>query len=61
VTIIAPDGMTADWLATACSVLSIRRALRLANQIPDVGLLILENRNGKIKKWSNKAFETYLK
>jgi FAD:protein FMN transferase len=61
VTIIAPDGTTADWLATACSVLSIRRALRLANKIPDVGLLILENRKGKIKKWSNKAFETCLK
>lgn len=30
VTIIAPDGATADWLATACSILPIAKAKRLA-------------------------------
>ncbi|NJN35018.1 MAG: FAD:protein FMN transferase [Saprospiraceae bacterium] len=29
VTVIAPEGATADWLATACSVLSIKKARRL--------------------------------
>ncbi len=30
VTVIAHDGATADWLATACSVLSVRKAKKLA-------------------------------
>lgn len=32
VTVIANDGAEADWLATACSILPIKKALRLAKQ-----------------------------
>jgi thiamine biosynthesis lipoprotein len=48
VTAIANDGATADWLATACSVLPIRKAKRLVKKIPHAALLILEKRKGKI-------------
>jgi len=39
VTVIAADGVTADWLATACSVLPERKAIKLARKAddPDVG------------------------
>lgn len=49
VTVIAPDGATADWLATACSVLPPRKALRLAQSLQGVSLLLLEDRKGKIR------------
>jgi FAD:protein FMN transferase len=32
VTVIAQDGTTADWLATACSILPIKKALKLAKK-----------------------------
>ncbi len=59
VTIIAPDGATADWLATACSVLSIKKAMRLIRKISGAELLILENRKGKIKMWQSKGFAQF--
>lgn len=60
VTVIAPDGATADWLATACSVLSVKKAMRLVNQIPHSGVLITEIRKGKIMKWTNRRFNQWL-
>jgi thiamine biosynthesis lipoprotein len=32
VTVIAADGATADWLATACSILPVKKAMRLARK-----------------------------
>jgi FAD:protein FMN transferase len=60
VTVIAPDGATADWLATACSVLSVRKALRLIKSMPNCELLMAEMRNGKLKMWQSEGFEGYL-
>lgn len=57
VTVIAPDGTTADWLATACSVMSVRKALKLIKIMPNCELLMLEIRKGKLKKWQSKRFE----
>ena len=57
VTVIAPDGTTADWLATACSVMSVRKALKLIKTMPNCELLMLEIRKGKLKKWQSKRFE----
>ena len=51
VTVIAPDGATADWLATAFSVLSVRKALKLIKTMPNCELLMVETRKGKLKKW----------
>jgi FAD:protein FMN transferase len=61
VTVIAPDGAQADWLATACSVLSIKKALKLVKKYPNVHVLILENRKGKIKHWQSKGLSKYLR
>jgi FAD:protein FMN transferase len=60
VTVIAPDGAMADWLATACSVLSVRKALRLIKSIPNCELLMTEIRKGKLKMWQSEGFEAYL-
>jgi FAD:protein FMN transferase len=56
VTVIAPDGATADWLATACSVLSIKKALKLIKKMPNCEVLMLEIQKGKLKKWQSKGF-----
>ena len=58
VTVIAPDGATADWLATACSVLSVRKALKLIKHMPRCEVLMLETRKGKLRKWQSEGFET---
>ena len=60
VTVIAPDGATADWLATACSVLSVKKALKLIKSMPNCELLMAEIRKGKLKKWQSAGFEAYL-
>lgn len=59
VTVIAPDGTTADWLSTACSILSIRKSMRLIKKIKGAALLITEKKNEKIKKKSSALFKTY--
>jgi FAD:protein FMN transferase len=60
VTVIAPDGATADWLATACSVLSVKKALRLIKSMPNCELLMAEIQKGKLKIWQSGGFEAYL-
>jgi FAD:protein FMN transferase len=60
VTVIAPDGATADWLATACSVLSIKKALKLIKSMPNCELLMAEIQKGKLKMWQSEGFEGYL-
>ncbi len=59
VTAIAADGTTADWLSTACSVLSVKQSMRLIKKINGAALLITENKNGKIKKKSSSLFKSY--
>lgn len=56
VTVIAPDGATADWLATACSVLSVKKSLKLIEKMPNCEVLMLEMQKGKLKKWQSKGF-----
>jgi thiamine biosynthesis lipoprotein len=60
VTVISPDGAMADWLATACSVLSVKKALRLIKSMPNCELLMAEVRKGKLKTWQSAGFEAYL-
>ena len=60
VTIIAPSGATADWLATACSVLSVKKALKLIKSMPNCELFMAEIRKGKLKIWQSEGFEAYL-
>lgn len=60
VTAIAPDGATADWLATACSVLSVEKALKLIESMPNCALFMAEIQRGKLKMWQSKRFKPYL-
>jgi thiamine biosynthesis lipoprotein len=60
VTAIAGDGTTADWLSTACSVLSWRRSRRLIRHLPGTALLATEMKNGKISRKSTSGFRNYL-
>jgi FAD:protein FMN transferase len=60
VTVIAHDGATADWLATACSVLSVKKALKLIKSITNCELFMAEIRKGKLKIWQSEGFEGYL-
>ncbi|HEX5152773.1 MAG TPA: FAD:protein FMN transferase [Parafilimonas sp.] len=59
VTAIAPDGTTADWLSTACSILSPKKSMRLVKKIKGAALLITEKKNGHIKKKSSALFKSY--
>ena len=60
VTALARDGTEADWLATACSVLSWRKSLRLISRLPGTALLVTEMKNGKISRKSSARFRNYL-
>jgi len=58
VTVIAKDGATADWLATACSILSIEKALVVAEK-ENAALLIAIIKNEKIVTYKTKNFDRY--
>jgi len=58
VTVIAKDGTTADWLATACSILSIRQALDLAKK-ENAALFIATLKNEKIMIHKTENFGDY--
>lgn len=58
VTVIAKDGAVADWLATACSILPIQQAKKLAIAM-QAELLITEMLNNRIQTYSTKGFEQY--
>jgi FAD:protein FMN transferase len=60
VTAIASDGTTADWLATACSILSIKKAKKLARQV-GAEILIAEIKKEKLAFYSTKGFAAYWK
>lgn len=48
VTVIAPDGATADWLATACSILPLQKSKRLAER-NGADLLITQIKKGRLQ------------
>ena len=60
VTVIANDGATADWLATACSILPVKKAKKLALKM-NAELLIAENKKDKIIFYATKGFAQYWK
>ncbi|MHA4811374.1 FAD:protein FMN transferase [Flavitalea flava] len=60
VTAIAGDGTTADWLATACSILSLRQSFRLIRQFPGAALYVTEIKNGKLFQKNSNNFRSYL-
>jgi thiamine biosynthesis lipoprotein len=60
VTIIAPDGATADWLATACSILSPKESKKLAEQL-GADLLITQMKRGKLIYYMSKGMKKKLR
>jgi FAD:protein FMN transferase len=60
VTVIAPDGATADWLATACSILPIGKAKKLARRY-NAALLIGVLENEKIHFYKTRNLDRYLR
>lgn len=58
VTVIANEGALADWLATACSILPIPQAKKLANTM-HAEILITELINNRIQPYSTKGFAQY--
>lgn len=58
VTVIAKDGATADWLATACSILPIKKALKLARK-ENAALLIAIHKNEKIILYKTENFDHF--
>jgi FAD:protein FMN transferase len=60
VTVIANDGTTADWLTKACSILSIRKAKKLAHSL-QAEVLIAEIKKGKLIFHESKGFDRYWK
>lgn len=58
VTVIADNGTDADWLATACSILPVKKAKKLVKKL-HAELLIAENKKDKIIFHSTKGFAQY--
>jgi thiamine biosynthesis lipoprotein len=60
ITVIASDGITADWLTKACSLLSFRKAKKLVQSF-NAELLVATIENGKPVYRSTKHFKQYWK
>ena len=60
VTAIAPGGAIADWLATACSILTTKKALALIKKFNGGALLISRVENERIVQQSSLGFEELL-
>jgi thiamine biosynthesis lipoprotein len=60
VTVIANNGADADWLATACSILSIPESKKLAVSM-HAELLITELKDGKVVYFATEGFSKYWK
>lgn len=60
VTAIAPGGAIADWLATACSILSPKKSMALIKHFNGGALLITHIKNDTIIKQQSKGFENFV-
>jgi thiamine biosynthesis lipoprotein len=58
VTVIAKDGAVADWLATACSILSIEKALALARK-ENAALFIATLKGDKVVTYKTENFDRF--
>lgn len=59
VSVIANHGAEADWIASACSVLSSEEAFKLVENIPGVALFISEKQHSHIYKKGDPQFMKY--
>lgn len=61
VTVIANDGADADWLATACSILPVSRALKLIEKYPSAEVQIAILKNNKPYFYRSRGFSSWFK
>jgi len=54
VTVLAPDATTSDALATACSVLGPQQAVRLADSLPGVSVIVVMPAEGIPRIWRSR-------
>ena len=59
VTVIAKNGVTADWLSTACSLLSVNGAMQLVTKYNAV-IFIAVQKGKSIQYFKSKGFDAYL-
>jgi thiamine biosynthesis lipoprotein len=57
VTVIAPDGASADALATAVSVLGPEKGLKLIEETPGTAAFIIRNREGKVETHASRRWK----
>lgn len=55
-TVLAPDGYRADALTKVFSVAGLQKSRRLLRLFPGAELSILENRNGRLRRWQSAGF-----
>lgn len=60
VTVIAGDGATADWIASACSVMDPATLQSFLAGMPDVPVLVNERRDGKLISLYLNHFESFI-
>jgi thiamine biosynthesis lipoprotein len=59
VTVIAPDCITADSLATAVSVMGPKAGLKLIEEIPGAAALIMRNRDGEMELHASQRLRAF--
>lgn len=55
-TVMAPDGYRADALTKVFSVAGLRKSRQLIGRFPQVNVLMLENKRGRLRKWQSAPF-----
>jgi FAD:protein FMN transferase len=61
VTVIAPDGISADALASAFNIMDPESGIELADQLEGVEAFIEEAGKDGIKTWKSKGFDNFVK
>ena len=60
VTVVAPDGLTADALATVLSLLPPEQGLKLLQSMPEVSALIVRPQGPRSQKWATGLFLAFV-
>ncbi|MEX2403301.1 MAG: FAD:protein FMN transferase [Balneolales bacterium] len=58
VTVIAPDGITADSYSSAISVMGPEKGINVVHQRPEMEFYFISKNNGKYKSWQSSGFKT---
>jgi thiamine biosynthesis lipoprotein len=56
VTVIAPNGLTADWLSTAVSVMGPAAGLTLVDKTPKAAASFVRYTNGQVQQWVSRLY-----